>query len=67
MIIQENLSDGLHLSVAKSCQALEVSRCGYYKWTCHQHSDPFSKNDDIDLRNEIQEIVWSEPSEWTTS
>ena len=61
MIIQENLSDGSHLSIAKSCQALEVSRCGYYKWTCHQHSVPFSKNDEIDLRNEIQDIVLEFP------
>jgi putative transposase len=61
MIIQENLSNGLHLSIAESCQALEVSRCGYYKWINQQHSDPFSKNDDVDLRNEIQEIVLEFP------
>ncbi len=59
MIIHDNLSDSLHLSIAQSCQALEVSRCGYYKWTCRQV--PFSKKDDIDLRNEIQEIVLEFP------
>ena len=59
MIIQKNLSDGLQLSIAQSCQALEVSRCGYYKWTCRQV--PFSKNDDIDLKNEIQDIVLEFP------
>lgn len=59
MIIQENLSDGLQLSIAQSCQALEVSRCGYYKWICRQV--PFSKNDDVDLRNEIQDIVLEFP------
>ena len=32
MTIQENLSDGLSLSISQSCQALEVSRSGYYKW-----------------------------------
>jgi putative transposase len=61
MIIQENLSNGLHLSIAESCQAIEVSRCGYYKWINKQHSDPFSKNDYVDLRNEIQEIVLEFP------
>ena len=45
MIIQENLSDGLHLSIAKSCQTLEVSRCGYFKWINRQV--PFSRNDDF--------------------
>ena len=37
------------------------SRCGYYKWTCQQHSDPFSKDNDVDLRNEIQDIVLEFP------
>ena len=55
MIIQQNLSDVLHLSIAKSCQTLEVSRCGYFKWINRQV--PFSRNDDIGLRNEIQDIV----------
>ena len=59
MIIQENLSDGLHLSIAQSCQALDVSRCGYYKWTCRQV--PFSANDNIALRNEIQDMVLEFP------
>jgi putative transposase len=59
MIIQENHSDGSQLSIAQSCQALEVSRCGYYKWTCRQV--PFSENDDIDLKNEIQDIVLEFP------
>ncbi len=36
MIIHDNLSDSLHLSIAQSCQALEVSRCGYYKWINRQ-------------------------------
>ena len=61
MIIRENLSDCVQLSIAKSCQALEVSRCGYYKWIDQQRSVPFSENDDADLRNEIQEIVLEFP------
>jgi hypothetical protein len=32
MTIREILSDGLSLSICQSCQALEVSRSGYYKW-----------------------------------
>jgi transposase InsO family protein len=59
MIIQDSLSDGSHLSIAKSCQALEVSRCGYYKWI--NKSESTAKNDDVDLRNEMQEIVMEFP------
>ena len=31
-IIQEAISDGISLSISDACQALEVSRSGYYKW-----------------------------------
>jgi putative transposase len=61
MIIQENLSNGLRLSIAQSCQALEVSRYGYYKWINHQRSIPFPKDDDVVLKDEIQDIVLEFP------
>jgi len=32
MTIHDVLSDGLALSISQSCQTLEVSRSGYYKW-----------------------------------
>jgi len=32
MIIEEAISDGLELSVSRSCETLEVSHSGYYKW-----------------------------------
>jgi putative transposase len=54
MTIHEVLSDGLVLSISQSCQALEVSRRGYYKWRMQQEIVP-SVN--MDLRNLIQEIT----------
>jgi len=58
MIIQSNLSDGLQLSITKSCQALEVSRSGYYKWLNQPQPVPSAE---IDLRDQIQEIVLEFP------
>lgn len=58
MIIQDNLSDGLHLSIAQSCQALDVSRSGYYKWLNRPQSVPCAE---MDLRDQIQEIVLEFP------
>ncbi len=54
MIIQDNLSDGLQLSIAKSCQALDVSCSGYYKWLNQPQPVPF---DEVDLRDQIQDIA----------
>jgi transposase len=38
MVIQKSLSNGLQLSVTKSCQVLGVSHSGYYKWRTQQKS-----------------------------
>jgi hypothetical protein len=58
MIIRENLSDGHWLSISQSCQALEVSRSGYYKWM----TGPASiSSEDMDLKNEIQRIALEFP------
>jgi len=54
MIIQDNLSDGLQLSITQSRHALEVSCSGYYKWLNQPQPVPSAK---IDLRDQIQEIV----------
>jgi transposase InsO family protein len=55
MIIQENHSDGFALSITQSCQALGVSRSGYYKW---QSKPEFvASKDDMDLKNQIQAIA----------
>jgi len=54
MTIRESLSDGLSLSISQSCQALEVSRSGYYKWRVQQERVPSAN---MDLKNQIQEIA----------
>lgn len=56
MIIQDSLSEGLQLSVAQSCQALNASRSGYYKW-----QDQPVPCDEVDLRDQIQEIALEFP------
>jgi putative transposase len=58
MIIQETLSDGLQLSISQSCQALEVSRSGYYKWRTQPEMVPSAN---MDLKNQIQEIALEFP------
>jgi putative transposase len=54
MTIHEVLSDGLALSISQSCQALEVSRSGYYKWRVQPERVPSAN---MDLKNQIQEIA----------
>lgn len=56
MTIHEILSDGFALSISQSCQALEVSRSGYYKWQIHSEMAP-ADSEDLDLKNQIQEIA----------
>ncbi len=58
MIIHENLSYDLLLSISQSCQALEVSRSGYYKWRI-QPDMVLSEN--MDLKNQIQRIALEFP------
>lgn len=58
MMIQENLSDKLSLPISRSCQALEVSRSGYYKWRSQGGLIP---SDDMDLKNQIQRLVLEFP------
>lgn len=61
MIIEEAISDGLKLSVSRSCQALEVSRSGYYKWLRQLEMNASEHNEDMDLRNQIQDIALEFP------
>ncbi len=56
MTIHEVLSDGFALSISQSCQALEVSRSGYYKWRIQPEIAP-TDSEDLDLKNQIQEIA----------
>jgi len=58
MIIQDAWSSGLELSISGSCLALEVSRSGYSKWRNQPLSVPY---EDMDLRNQIQEIALEFP------
>ena len=61
MTIQENLSDGLSISISQSCQALEVSRSGYYKWRTQPEIAP-TDSEDMDLKNQFQEVALEFPS-----
>jgi putative transposase len=61
MTIQENLSDGLSISISQSCQALEVSRSGYYKWRTQPEIAP-TDPEDMDLKNQFQEVALEFPS-----
>ena len=56
MTIHEILSNGFTLSISQSCQALEVSRSGYYKWQI-QPKMAHTDSEDLDLKNQIQEIA----------
>jgi ACT domain-containing protein len=49
MTIHEILSDGFALSKSQSCQALEVSRSGYYKWQMQPKID-HTDSEDLDLK-----------------
>jgi putative transposase len=59
--IQENLSSGLSLSISQSCQALQVSRRGYYKWRT-QPEIASTASEDMDLKNQFQEVALEFPS-----
>ena len=56
MTIHAVLSDGFALSISQSCQALEVSRSGYYKWRTQPEIAP-ADSEDLDLKNRIREIA----------
>ena len=60
MIIRENISGGLSMSISQSCQTLEVSRSGYYKWRT-QPEIAFTDSEDIDLKNQLQEVALEFP------
>mgnify|MGYP000976296283 CR=1 FL=1 len=58
MMILENLSDNLSLPISRSCQALEVSRSGYYQW--RSQKEIISSND-MNLKNQIQRLALEFP------
>ena len=58
MMIQENLSEDFSLPISQSCQALEVSRSGYYKWRSQKG---IISSDDMDLKNQIHRIALEFP------
>jgi len=61
MIIQETQSDGLQLSITQSCQALNVSRSGYFKWRKQPEAIRFTNSENEDMRDQIQEIALEFP------
>jgi ACT domain-containing protein len=58
MIIKESLESGSQISVDRATRLLGVSRCGFYKWS---GKGPV-KNEDIDVRDEIQKVSLEYPS-----
>jgi len=44
------------ISVVQMCEALGVSRCGYYRWRCGVVVDD-NGDDDLELRDEMQRIA----------
>jgi putative transposase len=58
MIIQDALSSDLQLSISQSCRSLEVSRSGFSYWLKRPELVPY---EEIDLRNQIQEIALEFP------
>jgi putative transposase len=61
MTIQDALSTGLELSISQSCQALDVSRGGYYKWRKQPEIVPSESSEYMDLKDQIQEIALEFP------
>ena len=61
MTIEDSLSDGLLLPISQSCQSLEVSRSGYYKWRT-QPEIASTAPEDMDLKNQFQEVALEFPS-----
>ena len=61
MIIQDALSSSFQLSISQSCQALEVSRSGYCKWRKEREAIPSENSENVNLRDEIQEIALEFP------
>ena len=58
MIIEDALSSDLQLSISQSCRSLGVSRSGYSYWLKRPEWVPY---EDLDLRNQIQEIALEFP------
>lgn len=58
MIIQNTQFGGFQLSISQSCQVLGVSRSGYWRWQSLPRSVSYN---DMNLRNEIQEIALEFP------
>jgi transposase InsO family protein len=54
MTIHDVFMDGLALSISQSCEALEVSRSGYYRW---RTKPEIVSSANMDLKNQIQEIA----------
>jgi len=54
MTILDAQSGGLQLPISQSCQSLDVSRSGYYKWRVQPKRVQYV---DVDLKNQIQEIA----------
>ena len=61
MTIRDALSDCLHLPIFQSCQSLEVSRSGYYKWQKRPELSSSANSEYMDLKDQIQEIALEFP------
>jgi len=57
MIIQDAQTNDLLLPISRSCQALEVSRSGYYEWLKPFEEISSENGEYLDLVGQIQEIA----------
>jgi histidinol phosphatase-like PHP family hydrolase len=61
MIIQDALSNSFQLSISQPGQALQVSRSGYCKWKKEPEAIPSKNSENVNLKDEIQEIALEFP------
>jgi len=61
MIIQDAVSNGLQLSISRSCRSLEVSRSGYYKRLNQPKTELSANSGYMELKNQIQEVALEFP------
>ena len=61
-IIQKNLNLSNQVPVHHATRLMGVSKSGFYEWKRRLNNGPMSTKDDMDIRNEIQNIAIEFPS-----
>ncbi len=57
MFIQEYLNSGCPISVPQAARLLDISKSGFYEWKRRLDNGPIFSEEEMDVRNEIQNIV----------